>query len=90
MWRRVRIKQAFILLVAPFSPDSIFLTCDRNLDLRFVLILNYKHVRTAGLRVQDQGGITKTRLQTVPVFNKHTGPGRNNQNKAPEKKLKKV
>jgi hypothetical protein len=39
------------LLVAPFSIDSSFITCDLNLDLRFVLILNYKHGRTAGLRV---------------------------------------
>ncbi len=39
------------LFVAPFSTDSVFITCDRNLDMRFVLILNYKHVRTAGLRV---------------------------------------
>jgi hypothetical protein len=41
-----------VLLVAPFSTDFIFKTCDSNLDMRFVLILNYKHVRTAGLTVQ--------------------------------------
>jgi hypothetical protein len=38
-------------LVAPFSTDSIFITGDLNLDMRFVLNLNYKHVRTAGLTV---------------------------------------
>jgi hypothetical protein len=37
---------------APFSLDSIFKSCDPNLDTRFVLILHYKHVRTAGLTVQ--------------------------------------
>jgi CRISPR/Cas system-associated exonuclease Cas4 (RecB family) len=42
------------LFVAPFSIDSTFITCDLNLDLRFVLILNYKHVRTAGLTVQEE------------------------------------
>jgi hypothetical protein len=47
-----KLKTPSFLLVAPFSPDSIFLTCDLNLDMRFVLILNYKHVKTAGLTVQ--------------------------------------
>ncbi len=41
------------LFVAPFSIDSTFITCDLNLDMRFVLILNYKHVRTAGLTVLE-------------------------------------
>jgi hypothetical protein len=40
------------LFVAPFSIDSTFITRDLNLDMRFVLILNYKHVRTAGLTVR--------------------------------------
>jgi hypothetical protein len=40
-----------ILFVAPVSTDSIFKSFDSNLDMRFVLILNYKHVRTAGLTV---------------------------------------
>ena len=48
------------LFVAPFSTDSVFITCDLNLDMRFVLILNYKHVRTAGLTVQT------TALPTSP------------------------
>ncbi len=39
------------LFVAPFSIDSTFITCDLNLDMRFVLNLNYKHVRTAGFTV---------------------------------------
>ncbi len=43
------------LFVAPFSTDSTFNNCDLNLDMRFVLILNYKHVRTAGLRVCELG-----------------------------------
>ena len=42
------------LFVAPFSTDSIFITCDLNLDMRFVLILNYKHVRAAGLTVRTE------------------------------------
>jgi hypothetical protein len=45
-------------LVAPFSLDSIFNNCDSNLHTRFVLILNYKHVRTAGLTVWD---LTRTK-----------------------------
>jgi hypothetical protein len=47
----VKLNMPFFILVAPFSTDFIFITCDLNLDMRFVLILNYKHVRTAGLRV---------------------------------------
>jgi hypothetical protein len=43
---------ASFLLIAPFSIDSTLITCDFNLDMRFVLILNYKHVRTAGLTVR--------------------------------------
>jgi hypothetical protein len=46
------------LFVAPFSTDSVFITCDLNLDMRFVLILNYKHVRTAGLREHAVVGVS--------------------------------
>jgi hypothetical protein len=49
----VKVNMSTFLLAAPFSIDSTFITCDLNLDLRFVLILYYKHVRTAGLRVYD-------------------------------------
>ncbi len=51
MRRRAELKMPSFLFVAPFSSDSTFITCDLNLDMRFVLILNYKHVRTAGFRV---------------------------------------
>ncbi len=51
MGSRAKLNTSSFLLVAPFSTDSIFITCDLNLDMRFVLILNYKHVRTAGLTV---------------------------------------
>jgi len=52
MRRRAELKMPSFLFVAPFSSDSTFITCDHHLDMRFVLILNYKHVRTAGFRVQ--------------------------------------
>ncbi len=51
MGSRAKLSASSLLLVAPFSIESIFITCDLNLDLRFVLILNYKHLRTAGLTV---------------------------------------
>ncbi len=51
MRSQAKLNTPSFLLVAPFSTDSIFIACDLNLDMRFVLILNYKRVRTAGLRV---------------------------------------
>jgi hypothetical protein len=51
-----RLHTTSFLLAAPFSLDSIFKACDPNLDMRFVLILNYKHVRTAGLTVRGREG----------------------------------
>ncbi len=51
------LNQPSFRLGAPFSTDSIFKTCDLNLDMRFVLILDYKHVRTAGLTVQCQSTV---------------------------------
>ncbi len=51
MGSRAKLNSSSFLLGAPYSTDSVFVTCDLNLDLRFVLILNYKHVRTAGLTV---------------------------------------
>jgi hypothetical protein len=53
MGSRAKLNMPSFLLVAPFSTDSIFITYDLYLDLRFVLILNYKHVRTAGFSVSD-------------------------------------
>ena len=53
MGSRAKLNMPSFLLVAPFSTDSIFITYDLYLDLRFVLILNYKHVRTAGLSVYE-------------------------------------
>ncbi len=47
----MKLNTSSVLLVAPFSLNSVFKTCDLNLDMRFVLILNYKHVSTAGLTV---------------------------------------
>ncbi len=55
MRSRAKLNMPSFLFVAPFSIDSIFITCELNLDMRFVLILNYKHVRTAGLRVRRCG-----------------------------------
>jgi hypothetical protein len=55
MRSRAKWNTSSVLLVAPFSSDSIFITCDLNLDMRFVLILKYKHVRTAGLTVYGSG-----------------------------------
>ncbi len=62
MGRRAKLNTPSFLLVAPLSTDSIFKSCDSNLDLRFVLILNYKHGRTAGLRVREiqYGAIAKS------------------------------
>jgi hypothetical protein len=51
MGSRAKLNSSSFLLGAPFSTDSIFITYDLNLDMRFVLILNYKHVKTAGLTV---------------------------------------
>jgi len=51
MRRWAKLNTPLFLLVAPVSTEYIFKTWDSNLDMRFVLILNYKHVRSAGLRV---------------------------------------
>ncbi len=57
MGSRAKLNMTSFLLVALFSTDSIFITYDLYLDLRFVLILNYKHVRTAGLSVKSARNI---------------------------------
>jgi hypothetical protein len=60
MGSRAKLNSSSFLLGAPFSTDSVFITWDLNLDMRFVPILNYKHVRTAGLTVQSfETGMTE-------------------------------
>jgi hypothetical protein len=51
MGSRAKLNSSSFVLGAPFSTDSIFITYDLNLDMRFVLNLNYKHVRAAGFTV---------------------------------------
>ena len=56
------------MLVVPFSLDSIFKSCDFNLDMRFVLILNYKHVRTAGLTVHNDWPKESIRIKAIVII----------------------
>ncbi len=72
MGSRAKLNTSSFLFVAPFSTDSIFITGDLNLDMRFVLIQNYKHVRTAGLTVwglaADGGGRGGGQLGAGAIF----------------------
>ncbi len=65
MGSRAKLNTSSFLLMAPFSTDSILITCDLNLDMRFVLILNNKHVRTAGLTVRISWRLFRTIILVI-------------------------